>query len=110
MDNFYRFIWSRFCAPRIESYGERYLSELHSEDYPISYNIFLFLGYVNYISDLYFTVGSTHMIIGKIYLDKAIEGELPFDIIGKFHQINCNCLEKQNELEIKAEEEIMKKE
>jgi len=39
MDRFYEFIWSRFSAPQIDNYGERYLKELDSIQYPIPISI-----------------------------------------------------------------------
>lgn len=65
IDNFYKYIWSKYTEPRIPNYGRLYCEQCDSVEYLIR----LFRGYVNYIANLYAKVANVH----STFLQQNIE-------------------------------------
>jgi hypothetical protein len=95
MDNFYKFIWSKYTAPMIPSFGEKYLEGAGS----IEYLMLLFQGYVRYTARLYGKLASIHCAMLQQYIEEvlnqgletqnfdtdSIENDLQLD---KLHTVN----------------------
>ncbi|CAI2361775.1 unnamed protein product [Moneuplotes crassus] len=95
IEDFYKFIWSRFGAPVIPNYGERYIKECGSVDYMIH----LFLGFAKFIGNLYYKLGTTQLIMAQDYMNSAADSQCQLDIIE-----NKNLLEITTEVDTQASE------
>ena len=69
IDNFYKFIWSRFTSPIMPNFGCKYIQLWKSTDYMI----YLFKGYGFYLGRLYSKVANRNSMMLQQYIEEAFE-------------------------------------
>jgi len=76
VDNFYKFIWSRFTSPIFPNFGQKYIIQSKTTDYMI----LLFRGYGYYIGRIYNKVANRNSIMLQQYIESVFEENIESQI------------------------------